>query len=139
MLKFQKKRLAKKNIGKVIAAAQNTIDQELTSFNAATCKSILMPQLEKWLFRPSHIDEASSWPDDFDYTKMAYKLLYHLCFNDLSSGEYHIYRGMLSPAGEALYTLIPKILSYYESNGMMEGSSREEQLDILLERIESVG
>ena len=51
-------------------------------------KTILKPK--------SRIKEAAGWSASFDYSKLAYKLLYQVCFSLLSTGRLHLYRGFLS-------------------------------------------
>lgn len=71
----------------------------------------------------------------------AYKYIYNTSFSLVSSGQFHIYRGVLNPmgVGPLFIKLINVCLDYYEKNGIVDKAQREDQIDILNENIASVG
>lgn len=129
----------KKRLKLLRAVVLVTINANLFDSSQLCCESIVMDYVDQILSQRRYASEAASWPDDFDYSTLAYKILYHVCYDLLSCGHLHLYRGFLSPVGDSVYDLFIKVLEYYEANGLMEGSCMEEQLDIIDSAIASVG
>ena len=108
-------------------------------FESAMCEYAILPRVKKFLSNKKFTHDAASFPNDYDYENLGYRLLYHFCFQLLTSGELHIYRGSLSPTGDAVYHLYRRILDYYEANHMLGDSSVEKQMEILNSYIMDVG
>lgn len=115
------------------------ISDALSEPEVDLCEDLIMDSIKTILKPKSRIKEAAGWSDSFDYSKLSYKLLYQVCFSLLSSGRLHLYRGFLSPAGDAVYSLYIHVLQFYEENGMLGNSCLEEQLDIVDGYIAEVG
>lgn len=95
-----------------------------------------------WLMMDSFFDEISAWDDaSVDYDAISQTLLSHTAFDLLTSGKYHISRGMLNPMSCA-----PKIKTVYEKNmeyavhtGALTQEEMEEQFLLLRKQIQETG
>lgn len=132
---------SKKNLRKFKNTVGYIIEEMESSFNDfdPSCKSIILDMIEPVLNKSK--EEAKNWNNGFDYITMSYKMIYIKSFNALSSGYYHIYRGVLNPMNESTHLLkVCKLcLDWYEEKGIVDSNSKKEQLEILYENIESVG
>lgn len=129
----------RKNLNHVIDLSEEIISRELSSSESALCHDPIIAEEKSILFSSSNEKEAAKWPSDYDYYTFSYKLLYSVCFRLLTSGRMHLYRGFLSPAGDAVYSLYIHVLQFYEENGMLGNSCLEEQLDIVDSYIADIG
>lgn len=68
-------------------------------------------------------------------------MIYSVSFDLLSSGHFHISRGVLNPINESshLYSLCLQCLDWYEEHGIVNAEQKSEQIDILMENIRFVG
>lgn len=103
------------------------------------CKPFLQGQIDRVVANSK--EQIAQWDDNTDVRIFAYKVLYNVAFDALSSGELHLYRGELNPLlpGDKLIHIVVMCLDYYVANGICTKEQSEEQYSILLENIASVG
>lgn len=129
----------RRNLQRVIHSASEFVNQSIPGTEASLCVATIEENLRSLLLTKQNEREAAKWSDDFDYAMFGVKSLYTVCFRLLASGRLHIWRGSLSPEGDAVYSLFIQVLSVYEEAGLLQGTCTEEQLDIIDEAIASVG
>ena len=57
----------------------------------------------------------------------------------VESGRLHLYRGVLSPAGEAMLKLYKDATAYLVSEGVLDEAQRTEEVSFILRNIKNVG
>ena len=129
----------RKNLERILSLSESIISESLTSSDASSCHDQIIAEERIILFTEQNERDAAKWQTNFDYSIFTYKVLYTVCFRLLTSGRLHLYRGFLSPAGDAVYSLYIHVLQFYEENGMLGNSCLEEQLDIVDGYIADVG
>jgi len=126
---------------KFLDTFEYTIDTLENSFNDAlpSCKILLLNSVQPIV--DNSIEQSRNWDENFNYTSMVYKTLYNLCFDLLSTGRFHIYKGILNPLNESqhLLKMLYSCLDYYVDNNYIDKSTKNEQLKILEENIANVG
>ena len=87
----------------------------------------------------ANINRGEIPPDQ--YSVLIYKLISNASFDLLTSGKYHIFRGMLNPMSCAgnLMTVHRKCLKYALENNMITEEQEKEDMDYLIEQIQMVG
>ncbi len=103
------------------------------------CKEPLVAQLRFVSETRSSIEDAARWPTNFDYFDLSYKLIVSFSFDMISSGRYHIHRGMLTSQGESLRLMHKHALHYIFSRGLISEQDYTDQISIISENIDSVG
>ena len=86
-------------------------------------------------------EDAAAWGPDFDYVGTAYTLLFHISFDLLASGRYHIGPGMLNPmhAGPNLRRFVSVSLDWAVDHGTITAEQKAEQLALLAQAISDAG
>lgn len=69
----------------------------------------------------------------------AYIIVGNTIYNALSSGNYHVYVGILSPIGEDMYSAYKLILKKYKELFHMDNNEYKETLNNLYENIKCIG
>lgn len=136
---FSPRSTGRKNLNQILSLSEAVISEALTSSDVVLCRNYIIDEEKSILFTGQNERDAAKWHANFDYSVFTYKVLYTVCFRLLTSGRLHLYRGFLSPAGDAVYSLYIHVLQFYEENGMLGNSCLEEQLDIVDGYIAEVG
>ncbi len=132
---------ARRNLKKLKATFGQVLQHECqeNSISFVSCCVPLVDRLLPLCKTKASRTDASRWPENFDYIELSYRLIISFSFDLVSSGQYHIYRGMLSPQGEALYKLYRHNLHHALERNLLSEQDYIEQLDIIRENIDSVG
>lgn len=139
MIKFLSQ---KKNMNRLLNICLDLID-EYESHNdnfAPSCKSDLQKILKQKI--KASKSEIAEWKDyDTDYIKIANTMLHNTCGDLLTSGQYHLYMGILNPMSCAnnLHTIYKKTLEYAVKSHLLTSDEAEEQYKELLHCISIVG
>lgn len=141
-MSFFKKRRFSANKNRLLSEAMNILDSPSCCYAGPLgirSDTLLMGRLSQTL--DAREDEVAQWTATTDYLALAYKLLYHLAFDSLTSGQFHICRGELNPASEALHlvTVCNACLDWYVSRGIISPAQKTEQEELLVEEITVVG
>lgn len=106
--------------------------------NAPSAKPVIMGIISPYLRKV----DVSLIPDDSsEMEKKARIMIVNICFDQLSSGKFHIYRGQLNPMSEApnLLLLYDKSMREAVRGGDIDEATYEDQKSYLNELISSVG
>ena len=87
------------------------------------------------------LENASTWPDAFDYSYEAHKGIYHLSLCALTSGRYHLSFGVLNPMGPGphLQGFVNRYLAWAVENNYLTPEEKEEELQLLSQQIANAG
>lgn len=102
-----------------------------------SCEQTLMKQIDKSIDNSEK--EFEAWGQDYDYEGNALSVVYNITFDLVTSGQYHLYTGMLKPDGEQLKKICVFTLQKARENGTISEEQRDEQLAALRDGIKSVG
>lgn len=131
----------RKNLSKLRKELSSVILTEANRSKASysLASAPILEVFDKMFSSPSMTEGIAKWGPSFDYIQMAYKTLYTICHNCLSSGYYHAYRGLLSPVGESILSIYFGVLDYYEHSGLITSEQHTEQISIIQDNISAVG
>lgn len=103
------------------------------------CRPIIKKSIDRIV--ESSKDEITSWDASTNVEVFSYKILYNVAFDILSSGEVHIYSGVLNPfgPGQKLMYIVDECLDYYMKNNYVTKAEAEEQKELLFDNISTVG
>lgn len=132
---------ANKNTKRLINICEKLIEKyESDVFAKPSCKHDLMAYIKNEVEQSKN--EIAEWEDhDTDYIKIAHTMLANDTFDLLTSGKYHIYRGILNPmkCTDSLLKVYDESMSWGVKNGMIDAETKEEQRSYLFKCISEVG
>ena len=133
MFEFQK------NKKLVIAEIEKFLSSPLCNTNGERSDSIIIEAAKKTL--DARKKEVERWGRDQDYQSIAARLIYHIAFDSLCSGQFHIYRGQIDPTGPGmhLFTVCEAYLFWCKSKGFLTADQAYDQIEYLQEQINEVG
>lgn len=104
-----------------------------------SCKPVLQPYIDRLIESSESIIEG--WDANTDVETIVVKNIYTASANILSSGQLHVYRGMLDPMSCAyqLQFIVDECLEYYRKNGIATDEVIAEQKEIIRDNIRSMG
>lgn len=129
----------KKNYAIIMQTISVFITRANQLYDYPKCDEYIIPLIEARFKNAQR--EVETWDDEDFIQLMAIKVLFHTCFDVLSSGKMHIYRGQLDPSlpGDKLMYIVRQCLSYYLKHGIATREQVDDQMEMLVENIESVG
>ncbi len=101
------------------------------------CKTLLMQQIKQLIKQTKK--EIQKWDKSVNYTYMAYKTIYNMAFDLLSTGKFNMYDGIFYREGSHLHTVCIRCLDWYKTNGYITELQYKEQLNILYDNIFHLG
>ena len=103
------------------------------------CYDYLKPALDRTIEKSKN--QIESWDASTDVQTLAYKVLFNISFDLLSSGNLHIYRGQLDPMKpcDKLQFIVNECIKYFVNNGFITQAQAKEQVEMLHENIADVG
>ena len=133
---FKKKN---KNMDRLMFYINEIVNRANAHFNSPDCYPYIERKLNLLLQQSKN--EIDNWNARTDVCTFAYKILYNITFDVLSSGEMHLYRGKLDPMKpvDKLMYIIDECLNYYVIHGIATHDIIIEQKKILMENISKVG
>lgn len=137
---FGKKSRYKENLERFNFYANELIKKANEKYNMTPdCTEYLMPSFNRVISNSK--EEIESWDASTDVCSLAYKVLFNLAFDELSSGKLHLYYGKLNPMGPGnkLLFIVNECLTYFVKNGYITKEEKRQQQDLLQENISTVG
>lgn len=127
-----------KHLQKVFEQIIDEMENNINDLNPS-CKPVLMQCFKKITVNAEN--EAAKWGDNFNYKDFSYNLIYKLTAELLSSGQFHIYRGMLNPMNESshLLSLFEQCLDWHVAKGTTDERWKRQQMDTLRRNIANAG
>lgn len=125
----RKANLFRETIRNEIIAAQSS--------NLPSCEDLIMQKVDSII--ESKYDEFKEWENDIDYNRVAIANLYNLTFDMATSGQYHLYRGVLQPIGIQLSNICRACLKKACKNGYITEEEMWGQMQALTEGIQEYG
>ena len=130
----------KRNTARLINICSNLIDDYENSNLIPSCKNDLIELISKRLANAQ--EEISNWNDyKTDYIRIAHTMLVHGAFDLLTSGRYHLYRGVLHPisCADNLMKVYRFSLNYAVVTKQITEEQKESELEYLDKCISEVG
>ena len=137
---FFRNRDYRKNSARLLKICSDLIEKYQKQRIKQSCKFDLI-ELVKLRLQSARA-EVADWKDcDTNYIQIAHTMLAHATFDLLSTGKYHIYRGILNPmsCAENLMDVYKACMEYAVSNSFIDEETQKEQYQYLLECISKVG
>lgn len=97
------------------------------------CKTLLMKHI-KQLIKQTKKD-IQKWDKSVNYTYMAYKTIYNIAFDLISTGQFNMFPNMLCKEGTNLHIVCMKCLDWYKHNGYITETQYKDQLEMLANNI----
>ena len=125
-----------KNWKKLLRAIKSYLDEKNASERV---QQIIFDELHRQF--PKGKRESRTWEPDFDYDLTAKKIIFNITWDEVTSGNYHLYYGMLNPMriGPELQSLCVSCLYEFAEKGYISESERDEQISLLQYKISIVG
>lgn len=119
---------------------RETIRNEVISSQSnryPSCEDIIMKQVDSMI--GARFNEFDEWESDIDYTRIAIANLYNITFDMAASGQYHVYKGVLTQEGSQLSHICRVTLEKALKNGYITEEEKDDQLSALYENISYIG
>ncbi len=136
---FFRRKNYKKNLSTFMQYVDEIVNEADEKFSTPPCMPYIKGPLDMVISKSK--DQIERWTDETDIDRIAHTAVYNVAFDVLSSGQLHIYRGMLddSKPGDKLMFIVEKCLLYAVKKGTITELQHQEQLEILRENINDVG
>lgn len=125
----RKANLFRETIRNEVIAAQSS--------SLPSCEDLIMQKVDSII--ETNYDEFQEWENDIDYNRVAIANLYNLTFDMATSGQYHLYRGVLQPIGVQLSNICRACLKKSCKYGYITEEEMREQLQALTDGIQEYG
>lgn len=129
-----------KNIRRFEQMVSDLLDSMEDSFTDGkpSAKPIVMEALKPYL--QNYTESSKNW-DDFDYANYSYSTIFHIAFDALSSGRFHISTGSINPLGPGphLLKIVHTCLNWSCDNGYITDEEKAETISCLNNNIHSAG
>ena len=125
-----------KNWRKLLEETNAYLDEKNVSEKV---RQVIFSELHKHF--PKGKQESKTWKSDFDYDLTAKKIIFNITWDEVASGNYHLYYGVLNPMriGPELQSLCVSCLYEFAEKGYISESERDEQISLLQYKISIVG
>lgn len=129
-----------KNMRRFEQMVSDLLDSMEDSFTDGkpSAKPIVMEALKPYL--QNYTESSKNW-DDFDYANYSYSTIFHIAFDALSSGRFHISTGSINPLGPGphLLKIVHTCLNWSCDNGYITDEEKAETISCLNNNIHSAG
>lgn len=139
MMLFGKNKKYEKNLKRFNFYISEVVNKANAKYTTPDCYPYIKPQLDSTIEKSK--SQIENWNEETDVCTLAYKTLYNITFDLVSSGKMHLYRGQLDPMkpNDKLLYIIDECIDYFVKNGFISHNDAKEQKEILQENITSVG
>lgn len=103
-----------------------------------SCLNEVNTMVDSFLERYKKDDSMKQLTDD-ETDRIVHITLHTVLWEGLSSGRYHLYRGLLKPIGEQMYSLLREHIDWSINHGMIPREEKDEYLANIINNIKEVG
>jgi hypothetical protein len=127
------------NLNRFNFYVKEIINKANATYKTPDCYPFLKLALDAVIKKSAKQIEA--WDKKTDVQTLAYKTLFNVASDTLTSGEMHIYRGALDPMlpGDKLQYIVLECINYFSVNGFITTAQAEEQREIMYYNISVSG
>ena len=102
-----------------------------------SCIPIVMPSVDECIKESR--DDFLSFPPDYDYEELALGVIRNITYEMVTSGHFHVYRGVLKPIGYQLAEVCIQSAFKSKVKGYLSDEFYQEFVDSLYEGINTLG
>lgn len=101
------------------------------------CKEEIMKEIDVSILNSK--EDFQGFKDGYDYEELVLNVIANIAFSLVSTGQYHVYRGVLKPIGIQFKTVYVRAIEEAHQKGYLSGGELKERIRELSTAIEEVG